>query len=172
MKEKTPKVAVRFKRHYLFKRLTIPDHNMEAVGKELTFPTVDGTHNCSVAACLVDYRTRGEPHCLLPKLRLAKWFRNHAGEGNLWTWKLAVTSKDSAYTTHKITTVKSIISLLCLQDTTIYTPLPEKGLSETRNHYPDELLICHFHRQLDSSSSISQTPAFPMCRQDKTLRTL
>lgn len=50
------------------------------------------------------------------------------GERSLCTWKLAVTSKDSAYTTHKITTVKPIISLLCLQDTTIYSSLPEKGL--------------------------------------------
>ena len=65
--------------------------------------------------------------------------------------------------------LQPIINLLCLQDTATYTPLPEKVLSETRNLYPNGLVICHLHRQLDSSSWISQTPAFPMCRQDKTL---
>lgn len=49
---------------------------------------------------------------------------------------------------------------------------PEKGLPETGNHYPGELLICHFHMQLGSSSWISQTPRFPMCRGDKMLQML
>lgn len=54
----------------------------------------------------------------------------------------------------------------------VETPLPEKGLPKTGNHCPDELLICHFRRQLDSSFWIFQTPQSPMCRQDKTLQTL
>lgn len=62
------------------------------------------------------------------------------------------------------------ISLLCLEDTTMQTPFPEQGLSKTENYSPDELLICHFHSQLDSSSWISQTPGTPRCKQDKTLQ--
>lgn len=65
--------------------------------------------------------------------------------------------------------LQPIINLLCLQDTAMYTPLPEKVLSETKSPYPNGLVICHLHRQLDSSSWISQMPAFPMWRQDKTL---
>ena len=47
--------------------------------------------------------------------------------------------------------------------------LSQRRVFQTGSHSPGELLVCHFHGQVDSSSGISQTPGSRMCRQDKTL---
>lgn len=120
---------------------------------------------------LVDYGTKGELCSFTKTQDQAKLKRLMLRRGASLTW---IFSGHTGFYSQKckITTVQTIGSLLCLWDTTMQTPLPEKGLSETGNRHPDALLICHFHRQLDSSSWISRTLQSPMCREDKTLQTL